>query len=241
MIISNMKIIGIYKITSPTGRIYIGQSIDIKERHRQYKYLKCNNQTKLYRSLKKYGWESHKVEIIHICKEEELNYWEEYYGKLFNVTDIEKGLNVRFCGGNRGKLSEETKEKLRIINLGKKYSQEVNKKKGSSGEKNHNYGKKLSQEVIDKISSSNKGRPAHNKGKPMHENNKKALLAANLGKPRNELQKKIASEIGKRPKSKETREKMRIAAKGRKMSIDLINKREATKRLIREERRMMIF
>jgi group I intron endonuclease len=234
------KKIGIYKITSPTGKIYIGLSTDIIYRWSRYKKLYCYGQTKLFNSLKKYGIENHIFEIIHECKEEELNYWEEYYGKLFNVTG-ENGLNIRDCGGNRGRLSEETKCKLRKINLGKKYSEEVNKKKGSVGEKNHNYGKKLSCEVRNKISNATKGRIAHNKGKPITEKVKLSLLIANLGREKNELQKKTASEIGKRPKSKETRDKMRIAATGRKMSSELIEKREATKRLIREERRMMIF
>lgn len=32
------KLIGIYKITSPTDRIYIGQSKDINKRFNSYKY-----------------------------------------------------------------------------------------------------------------------------------------------------------------------------------------------------------
>lgn len=44
--------IGIYKITNPKGKVYIGQSIDINERFKTYSYLKCKNQTKLYNSAK---------------------------------------------------------------------------------------------------------------------------------------------------------------------------------------------
>ena len=52
--------IGIYKITSPTNKIYIGQSIDIENRFTKYKSLDCKNQVRLYNSLKKYGFDKHK-------------------------------------------------------------------------------------------------------------------------------------------------------------------------------------
>lgn len=43
---------GIYKIISPTNKIYIGQAIDIIFRINQYEKLNCKNQRKLYNSLK---------------------------------------------------------------------------------------------------------------------------------------------------------------------------------------------
>lgn len=43
--------------------------------------------------------------------------------------------------------SEETKEKLRQANIGKKYSEEVNAKKGRKGEAHHNYGKTMPDET----------------------------------------------------------------------------------------------
>ena len=46
------------------------------------------------------------------------------------------------------KLSEETKQKIRDVNLGKKYSEEINKKKGLLGEKNSFFGKKHSIKTI---------------------------------------------------------------------------------------------
>jgi len=58
--------IGIYKIINPFGKIYIGQSVNIEKRFKTYKALSKNviGQTKLYRSLKKYGAENHKFEIL---------------------------------------------------------------------------------------------------------------------------------------------------------------------------------
>jgi predicted GIY-YIG superfamily endonuclease len=43
--------IGIYKITSPTNKVYIGQSLDIEKRFVNYKGLFCKQQTKLYNCL----------------------------------------------------------------------------------------------------------------------------------------------------------------------------------------------
>ena len=39
-----VRLIGIYKITSPNDKIYIGQSIDIDRRFIQYQKLKCKKQ-----------------------------------------------------------------------------------------------------------------------------------------------------------------------------------------------------
>jgi len=51
----------------------------------------------------------------------------------------------------RHEVSKAAREKLRQANLGKKYSQKVNKSKGLPGEKNPFYGKTHSKETIKKI------------------------------------------------------------------------------------------
>ena len=48
---------GIYKITNPKGKIYIGQSVNIEKRFSSYKSIRnCHYQIKLFNSLKKYGF-----------------------------------------------------------------------------------------------------------------------------------------------------------------------------------------
>jgi hypothetical protein len=59
------KVVGIYKITSPTGRIYIGESGNISERWSKYRRYNCKPQPHLCRSLKKYGVDNHIFEIEH--------------------------------------------------------------------------------------------------------------------------------------------------------------------------------
>lgn len=129
---NNTILIGIYKITSPIGKVYIGLSINIYLRWKQHKSLsKYDSQYLLNRSLKKYGVENHIFEIVHVLEfydKDELNFLEAYYGKLFNVTDKRYGLNIRDCGGNNGKHSQETKEKIRVKATGRFASEETRKK-----------------------------------------------------------------------------------------------------------------
>lgn len=84
--------IGIYKITSPSNKIYIGQSLNIEKRLKSYQKLKCKGQIKLYNSLLKYGYYNHKVEILEICSVDELNDLEIHYIKLYN--SCKEGLNI---------------------------------------------------------------------------------------------------------------------------------------------------
>lgn len=113
--------IGIYKITNPNNRVYVGQSQNINSRERNYKKLDCKKQPKLYRSLKKYGYDLHIFEIIEECLFEELNikerYWQEYYKVLSS-----KGMNCYLTETNvlPRKLSQETKDKISKSMIGKK-------------------------------------------------------------------------------------------------------------------------
>lgn len=103
------SICGIYKITSPSGRIYIGQSVNILDRWRKYKIRGSIGQVKLHNSFMKYGASNHKFEIIHTCANESLNEFEEYYMNLFKAKDKKIGLNIRDAG-SRGLHSEESKK-----------------------------------------------------------------------------------------------------------------------------------
>lgn len=84
-LINMEKICGIYKITNPSKKIYIGQSIDIYKRWNDYKILRCKTQQRLYKSFNKYGIKKHNFEIIHVCNREELNKYEKYYVDLFQT------------------------------------------------------------------------------------------------------------------------------------------------------------
>lgn len=113
--------VGIYKITSPSGKIYIGQSRDIRDRINRYNYLGCHKQVKLYASLKKYSFKEHKFQVIHelpldidqeILNNYEILYLNSYKELGFNMLNIKDG-------GSNGKHSEETKKKISLVLKGK--------------------------------------------------------------------------------------------------------------------------
>src|SRR6185369_7971270 len=97
---------GIYKITSPSGKIYIGQSKDVLLRFTYYRRLACKKQFKLYNSFNKHGVENHIFEIIETCNIEELNKREVYYMTLFNTFNTTHGLNCRIGGEGKIILSD---------------------------------------------------------------------------------------------------------------------------------------
>jgi group I intron endonuclease len=115
--------IGIYKITSPSNKVYVGQSVDLKTRFRKYKYLNCKRQTHLYNSFVKYGYENHIFEIIEECSLDQLNEREIYWGLYYDVLG-EMGLNCKLGDAN-GKCSEETKKKIGKGNKNKIMSEEA--------------------------------------------------------------------------------------------------------------------
>lgn len=117
--------IGIYKITSPSKKIYIGQSIDIEKRWFFYKKLHCKKQVKLYHSFLKYGVNKHKFEIVQLCEKEQLNELEKYYVDLFQTFNNKYGLNLQDGGGANASMSEETKIKIGLANKGRIISYEM--------------------------------------------------------------------------------------------------------------------
>jgi len=120
--------IGIYKITSPTNKIYVGQSVNIEKRFNDYLLdkTKYKNQIRLVNSINKYGIKNHVFEILEECKFEQLNICERKWQDFYNVIG-KQGLNCKLqsCNGKSGKLSEETKNKIRNSNFGKKRNNTV--------------------------------------------------------------------------------------------------------------------
>jgi len=154
-----MATIGIYKITNPKGKIYIGQSTNIEDRFKHYYSLHCKGQPKIYNSLKKYGPKNHIFEIIERCNISNLIEKENFYKKEFNT--LEKGLNCRF-DGKGGYDSKETKERKRLCKLGNQHAKGHKKSKNTKKlisqkmkkfpfYKNKNRSKKLSKSKSIKI------------------------------------------------------------------------------------------
>jgi group I intron endonuclease len=168
-ITSSSPIIGIYKITSPSNKIYVGQSINIEKRWKVYKHISCKKQVKLYNSLLKYKPENHIFELIEECSLEQLNehevYWKQHY---INLLGWENMLFCELYDNSKGPRSEEVKNKIRESTKGRKINEEWRENiiKSSIGKKIL-WGDKISkskkgciysEERNTKISKANKGK-----------------------------------------------------------------------------------
>jgi len=252
-------IIGIYKITSPSGGIYIGYTTDRDTRQSYYNRLSCKNQKILYNSLKKYGFENHTFEMIHIfekgnlTKSEivdellklEVNYIKEY--NSFCDDNREFGMNLT-RGGDRGERSEITKrkisEKAKIrcaipennSFFGKQHTDETKNiiREKNSGENSWNFGKK--------------GDKCHNYGRKKSQKSIDKMLETNSKKPQEERDASILKGLQtKSEKSQEEKDAISLKKSlsvtgdknpmsGRKHSVESIEKIKETKRRNREVR-----
>lgn len=110
--------IGIYKITNKVnGKVYIGQSINIKERWHRHKtdYNKIDNY--LYRAFKKYGLDNFLFEIIEECEKEDLNNREIYWIKYYDSHNPQKGYNLTSGGDSPTFTILTEKQVLEIFEL----------------------------------------------------------------------------------------------------------------------------
>jgi group I intron endonuclease len=115
----------IYKITSPSGKVYIGQTWDWPMRQLFYRTLNCKTQIGIYNSLLKHGVDNHEFKVICELPEDVeqavLDSYEKIYWEFYKDCNILM-LNCREPGRG-GKLSEETRRKLSECRIGKKVSE----------------------------------------------------------------------------------------------------------------------
>lgn len=213
---------GIYKLTCNNGKVYIGKSINIRQRFYAYKSLnKSSMGTYIYNAILKHGWDSFTVEILETFKnfnktklEDRLMILdvETNYMKLFDSTNSDKGYNICEYSTDRTgiKSSEETKEKIRLSLLGRKHSEETKEKIRLGNLGNTNFrGRSHSDETKEKISQIHMG----------HEHSvktKEKLRQAQLGRKHSDehIKKVKISKTGFKH-SDETKEKMRLARLGK--------------------------
>jgi group I intron endonuclease len=198
---------GIYKITSPSGRVYIGQSINIERRFRYYKGVACKEQIKIYNSLLKYGVDAHIFEILELCDIEELNNRERHYQDLYD--SVANGLNLLYVKSEHfnGGHSDESKKKISDSLKGRTFTDEHKYKIGLSNSR-----RIISPETKEKHRVAGLGKKAS------PETIQKQILKR-LGSKRSEETKKKMSEsakkVVKKPHSAETRAKMSESQKKR--------------------------
>ena len=199
--------IGIYKITSPSNKVYIGQSINIERRFRHYKIMRCKDQVKIYNSLLKYGVDAHIFEVLELCETEQLNNRERHYQNLYD--SVANGLNLLYVKSEHfnGGHSEESKKKISDSLKGRTFTDEHKYKIGLSNSR-----RIKSPETIEKHRLAGLGRKASPETKEKQRQSR-------LGSKRSEETKKKMSEsakkVIKKPISEETRLKMSESQKKR--------------------------
>ena len=132
--------------TSPSGKSYIGQSVDLQKR--KYAFLRFGDiygGQKINCARKKYHHKSlWNYTILEYCGIDDLDEREEYYISLYNT--INNGYNCE-SGGHENKIvSDESKQKMSDAKKGK-----------YCGENSPLYGKHLTDEHKRKISEARKG------------------------------------------------------------------------------------
>lgn len=174
----------IYKILSPSNRIYVGVTCDIKQRFRHYRNLYPSSQKLLYRSLAKYGYGSHSIEIIESFKStigfahgKEIFWIRSYMSNRCKYPE-QNGMNMTDGGqGTIGyKMTNEQRVKLGDRVRGFRHTDEAKRRIGDAA-KGNKYGKgyKWSEKKMVDM----KERMMGNKfGKGPSENNKAAIRAS---------------------------------------------------------------
>ena len=117
----------VYKHIFPNGKVYIGITMqNIKRRWRYNGSGYSKSQVKIYNAIKKYGWENVKHEILYEkLSKEEAEQKEIELIKKYNSNDDMYGYNIENGGNHKGKVSNETKQKLSKIFNGRKMSDEA--------------------------------------------------------------------------------------------------------------------
>jgi|688.fasta_scaffold116147_3 group I intron endonuclease len=213
---------GVYQIKNiVTGKVYIGSSIEIETRWRKHRDLLNKNihhSPYLQSSWNKHGEESFIFEVIEeIFDEKQLLTLEQKWIDIKSSFEREFGYNAR---------------KQANSPLGCEWTEERKKEQSfrMSGEKHHFYGKSLSKQHKEKISISNKGKIAWNKGKKASQEIIERLKMANIGRVRicsDETKEKIRTALAGHEVSENTKNKLKTANKGKKLS-------EETKKKISE-------
>ena len=188
--------------TSPSGKSYIGQSVDLTKRKNRFinnQYDK--SQKKLKYALNKYNISAWKYQVLEYCEIDRLDEREIYYIKLYDT--FIHGYNMTKGGmGTLGhKMTEEGKEKNRRKQKERIHTELERQKRSESLKRAYKDGRKkantntlhlqtkevrdkiaksltgrtLSEETKQKISDAHKGKIPWNKGIPISKEQREKL------------------------------------------------------------------
>lgn len=138
---------GIYKWTSPSGKSYIGQAVNLERRKKEFicnpfNYIYTSNDSAIDRARKKYNdFSQWQYEVLEYTSIDQLDKREIYYIAYFDTTNSRKGYNSTKGGDGTKGMQWGTEKQIESLRNRRSYK----------GENNPNYGNHLSEESKQKI------------------------------------------------------------------------------------------
>lgn len=212
---------GIYTITAPSGRCYIGSTIDFsirKKRHECDLSKGIHHNSILQAAYNKYGKDGLIFKPILYCEPKDLLMYEQIC-----IDGLNPEYNICKVAGHSMmglKHSEETKQKISLANKGRiKSAETIEKLRLANIGKKNSLGCKRTSQTIKKIKEA-LSRP----------DVKEKILKANIGKKLSleSIERIRQTKLGKRA-NEETKIKMSKSQKGRKHSEETIEKMRKAK------------
>lgn len=124
----------IYKYTSPSGKVYIGQTTNEQQRYRTHKYKSKNPDSYFHKAINKYGIENFQYEVILRASSNQperlkfiLDTMEKYYIKKYNSNNRLIGYNLTIGGEGLSSPSLETRKKISESNKNKIVTEQMKK------------------------------------------------------------------------------------------------------------------
>lgn len=127
----------IYRLTSPDGKEYIGQTIDFKRRMRRYETEKYQS-SPIYIAIRKYGFDAFSKEVVEVVEAEDKSALKLRLDHIeadnISLVPIEKRLNVYRWDSRTTNYhpSKEVKSKMSKAHKGKKQSKLSRSKRAGS-------------------------------------------------------------------------------------------------------------
>lgn len=185
----------IYKYVSPSGKVYIGQTINEEKRKHDFLHKKVYAGYKIDKARKKYGPENFEYSVlVKVCGDNEeelvkyLDILEIGFIKMYNSN------NTGYNSTNGGHstigyvFTDEHKQKIKDSRVGMIFSKEHCRNISVSMT-----GKSLSEETKRKISESHKGRLSH----PITQEMRQKISESMMGRRDSEETKRKKSESAK--------------------------------------------
>ena len=237
----------LYKLTFPNGKSYIGiTKYSIEHRIKIHiRSSRSGRKLAIYNAIRKYGEDSFQVQVLAMAHPDDLPQLEidairkhdtfgingynmtaggeGTLGRSFAVSEKTKAKISKTTKGRIGNpVSDETKQKLRAVNIGKKHTEE-SKKKRSVSLMGKQKGKITSEKTKAKISASLTGRKLTEEQKLSLITKRSGIPSGMSGKKHSEETKQKISKncIGKRvdyQHSEDTKQKIGAGNKGKVMT-----------------------